>query len=79
MAWRVTFALLLIISNRRNAPWEFICCCIADYALLRDTTIVAQSIAPFVLGFLYAPIVITEKLASVEDPMAGLFLGEAGR
>ena len=41
--------------------------------------VVAQLIAPFVLGFLYTWIVITEKLAPVEQLMAGLLLGEFGR
>jgi hypothetical protein len=41
--------------------------------------LLARLIAPFVLGFLYARIVIAEKLAPVEHLMAGLFLDEAGR
>ena len=41
--------------------------------------VVARLIAPFFLGFLYARIVITEKLAPAEHLVAGLFLVEAGR
>jgi len=41
--------------------------------------VVARLIAPFFLVFVYARIVITEKLAPFERLMAGLFLDEAGR
>ena len=41
--------------------------------------VVARLIALFVLVFLYARIVITEKLAAIEHLMAGLFLNGAGR
>lgn len=41
--------------------------------------VVARLIASFALGFLYARIVITEKLAPVGQLMAGLLLGEPGR
>ena len=40
--------------------------------------VVARLIVPFVLGLLYARIVITETLAPVEHLMAGFFLDEAG-
>ena len=39
----------------------------------------ARLIAPFFLGFLYARIVTTEKLAPVEQLMGGLLLDESGR
>jgi hypothetical protein len=41
--------------------------------------VMAQSTEPFVVGFLHTRIGITERLAPVEQLMAGLLLGEVGR